>query len=82
MAAPPLTGVFPAPAKDFDAVTAKLAEIRTSSLLADGRYFPASGEQGWRLRFNSNATISAQGDRDHLLQRQGCGQQQLCLVLR
>lgn len=50
---------FPAPAKDFDAVTAKLAEIRTSSLLADGRYFPASGEQGWRLRFNSNATISA-----------------------
>lgn len=52
---------FPVPAKNFDAVTAKLAEIRTSSNpAAGGLYFSSSGEQGWHLRFNADGTIGAQ----------------------
>lgn len=48
---------FPVPAKDFTIITVKLEEIET---LADenGLLLSASGNQGWRLRFNADGTIS------------------------
>lgn len=51
---------FPVPAKDFDAVTLKLGDIRTGALVAgQGLYFEASGKEGWRLQFLANGTIKA-----------------------
>ncbi len=51
---------FPAPAQDFSAVTAKLAEIKAGTQPpAVGLYFSSSGKQGWRLQFLSNGTIKA-----------------------
>ncbi len=51
---------FPAPAQDFSAVTAKLAEIKTNSKPPNtGIYLSSSGKQGWRLQFLSNGTIKA-----------------------
>lgn len=51
---------FPVPAKDFDAVTLKLGEIRTGALVAgQGLYFEASGKEGWRLQFLANGTVKA-----------------------
>lgn len=51
---------FPVPGKDFTAVTAKLSEIQDN---ADpdlgGVYLTSSGQQGWRLSFQSNGTINA-----------------------
>lgn len=48
---------FPVPAVDFDAITAKLAEIKTAAQAA-GIYLSPSGKQGWRLRFKDDGTIS------------------------
>ncbi len=51
---------FPAPAQDFSAVTAKLAEIKTNAKPPNtGIYLTSSGKQGWRLEFVSNGTIKA-----------------------
>ncbi len=51
---------FPVPAKDFDAITLKLGEIRTGALVAgQGLYFEASGKEGWRLEFLNNGTLKA-----------------------
>ncbi len=49
---------YPAPAQDFNAVTAKLAEIKTGAQNG-GLYFTSSGKEGWRLLFNSNGTVTA-----------------------
>lgn len=53
--------VFPVPAKDFAAVTAKLAEIKAGAL-ADGGgnwpYLSSSGQKGWRLQFMNNGTVA------------------------
>lgn len=48
---------FPVPAQDFNAVTAKLAEIKTGAQ-AGGLYLSSSGQQGWRIRFNANGTLT------------------------
>ncbi|TAN33802.1 hypothetical protein EPN28_01480 [Patescibacteria group bacterium] len=48
---------YPMPAKDFTAITAKLAEIYTNSDPAKGGIrFSSSGQQGWLLRFSSSTT--------------------------
>jgi len=50
---------FPVPAKDFDAVTAKLQDIKTgASAQNGGLYLPSSGKYGYRLVFNANRTIT------------------------
>lgn len=49
---------YPVPAKDFNAVTAKLAEIKTGAQNG-GLYLSSSGKQGWRLEFRSDGTIRA-----------------------
>jgi hypothetical protein len=50
---------FPVPTKDFDAVTAKLQDIKTgASPQNGGLYLSSSGAYGWRLIFNANGTIS------------------------
>ncbi len=50
---------FPAPAQDFSAITANLAQIKTGSQQAGGVYISSSGKQGWRLQFLSNGTFKA-----------------------
>ncbi len=47
---------FPVPAKDFTAVTAKLAEIKTGAQNG-GYYRTSSGAEGWRLNFQANGTF-------------------------
>lgn len=49
---------YPVPRQDFTAVTAKLAEIRTSSING-GLYFTSSGEEGWYLHFTSDGKVTA-----------------------
>ena len=49
---------YPVPARDFSAVTAKLAEVKTGSQNG-GIYLSSSGKQGWRLQFLSNGTVKA-----------------------
>lgn len=49
---------FPVPAKDFSAVTTKLADIRTGARPENGGiYLSSSGKSGWRIRFRSDAKI-------------------------
>ncbi|MBP6859438.1 MAG: hypothetical protein KBC69_02360 [Candidatus Magasanikbacteria bacterium] len=51
---------YPVPAKDFTAVTAKLAEIRSSALAEGGGNWPylsSSGNLGWRLQFVNDGTV-------------------------
>ncbi len=51
---------FPVPAKDFDGVTVKLAEIKEGAQIeGQGLYFPSSGKQGWRLEFLNDGAIKA-----------------------
>lgn len=51
---------FPAPAKDFTAVTASLAQIEDNSDPAQGGInFSSSGQQGWRLQFASSSQFIA-----------------------
>ncbi len=51
---------FPVPAKDFSAVTASLANIESGSYpAAGGVNFSSSGQQGWRLQFNSSSRFVA-----------------------
>lgn len=50
---------FPAPAKDFSAITANLAQIKTGSQETGGVYLSSSGKQGWRLQFLSDGTFKA-----------------------
>ncbi len=47
---------FPVPAKDFNAVTAKLAEIKTGAKNG-GIFVTSSGAQGWRVRFTNDAKV-------------------------
>lgn len=49
---------FPVPAKDFEAVTAELSDIKEG---ADegGVYLTSSGVEGWRLRFTSDGQVLA-----------------------
>ncbi|MFA6486086.1 MAG: hypothetical protein WCT40_01820 [Candidatus Magasanikbacteria bacterium] len=50
---------FPVPAKDFEAVTQKLAEVKTGADPDNGGiYLTSSGEQGYRLSFQSNGAIN------------------------
>ncbi|MFA7654286.1 MAG: hypothetical protein WCX97_04600 [Candidatus Magasanikbacteria bacterium] len=50
---------YPVPAKDFEAVTQKLAEIKTGADPDNGGiYLTSSGEQGYRLQFLANGTIN------------------------
>ncbi len=49
---------FPVPAQDFNEVTAELAKIKTASQ-ENGLYLSSSGQQGWRIKFNANATLTA-----------------------
>ncbi|HSR89371.1 MAG TPA: hypothetical protein VLK22_03185 [Candidatus Udaeobacter sp.] len=52
---------FPVPAKDFSAVTAKLAEIKAATMAEGGGNWPylsSSGQLGWRIRFINNGTVS------------------------
>lgn len=48
---------FPVPAKDFQAVTAKLAEIKVGAQNG-GIYLTSSGKQGWRLQFLASGKIN------------------------
>ncbi len=51
---------FPAPAKDFSAVTASLANIEDGSDPSQGGVnFSSSGQQGWRLQFVSTSQFVA-----------------------
>jgi len=51
---------FPMPAKDFTAVTANLAQIEDNSDPdLGGLNFTSSGQQGWRLQFNSSSQFVA-----------------------
>jgi len=51
---------FPAPAVDFTAVTADLAQIQDASDPDKGGLnFTSSGQQGWRLQFTSSSQIIA-----------------------
>lgn len=47
---------FPVPAKDFDAITSKLAQIRTGAD-ESGLYLTSSGKEGWRLQFVADGTV-------------------------
>lgn len=47
---------YPVPAEDFSGATAAIAQIKTEAQNG-GLYIPASGKQGWRLRFISNGTV-------------------------
>jgi hypothetical protein len=49
---------FPVPAQDFSAVTAKLADIKTSAQNG-GIYLSSSGKQVWRLQFTSDGKVKA-----------------------
>lgn len=51
---------YPVPAKDFAAVTAKLAEIKAIAQASGGGNWPylsSSGQLGWRLQFMNNGTV-------------------------
>ncbi len=49
---------FPVPAKDFDAVTSKLSDIKTGAQPENGGlYLTSSGKSGWRIRFRSDEKI-------------------------
>lgn len=48
---------YPVGGEDFDAITVKLAEIAEGAD-PDGLYLTSSGEQGYHLIFNADATIS------------------------
>ena len=51
---------FPVPAKDFNAVTASLANIEDESDPSlGGINFSSSGQQGWRLQFTSSSQVVA-----------------------
>lgn len=47
---------FPEPAKDFAAVTVKLADVKVGSQNG-GIYLSSSGKQGWRLQFTSDGQV-------------------------
>lgn len=47
---------FPVPAKDFDAITSKLAQIKTGAQ-ESGLYLTSSGKEGWRLQFMNDGTV-------------------------
>ncbi len=47
---------FPKPAKDFEAITVNLAQIKEQAL-DDGIYLSSSGRQGWHLTFTANGQI-------------------------
>lgn len=49
---------FPVPAKDFSAVTDKLADIKNGAQNG-GIYLSSSGKQGWRLQFTSDSKVKA-----------------------
>lgn len=49
---------FPAPAQDFTALTANLAQIK-SDAQDNGIYFSASGANGWALTFTSSSKVIA-----------------------
>jgi len=48
---------YPVPAKDFTAVTAKLAEIKEGADEGGGLYLTSSGDEGWRLSFQADGTV-------------------------
>lgn len=47
---------FPVPYQDFSAITAKLADMKTSAING-GIYLPSSGSQGWRLVFKTDGQV-------------------------
>lgn len=49
---------FPVPAQDFDAITAKLTEVKINAQNG-GIYLSSSGKQGWRLQFLADGMIKA-----------------------
>lgn len=48
---------FPVPAVDFTGLTSDLAQIKANAQTS-GRYFAASGSQGYKITFNTNDTFS------------------------
>jgi hypothetical protein len=48
---------FPVPAADFVGIATNLAQMK-SDAQSDGRYFPASGYQGYRITFNTDDTFN------------------------
>lgn len=49
---------FPVPAKDFDAITSKLAQIKDGAD-ESGIYLTSSGKEGWRLQFTAEGKVIA-----------------------
>lgn len=49
---------FPVPSQDFAGSLSSLAGLKTVAQ-AEGLYLSSSGEQGWRLQFNSDGTVTA-----------------------
>jgi hypothetical protein len=48
---------FPVPAADFAGITSDLAQIKTSAQTASGKYFAASGAQGYLIVLKTNDTF-------------------------
>lgn len=49
---------FPSPPINFNSITVNLAQMRSKAQTGGGIFLPPSGQQGYRITFNSNGTIS------------------------